>query len=209
MDIKHFPYNAVVVDQECNLHRDKGDGKDMLCCIVAAGDFKGEFCIPELGIRVPWKPGHMIFIRSYSLAHQISKWAGDKRFSLVLICPDAVLSGIWRKLKDQQKWRRTEDPQEEEQQEEDQQEEDQQVVRSTSMLLECVCFDIDQSRNDFCKVQYQGVYARDVRHPVPIYLLCCYRSLNGTAVRIIVNAGLHKLYAISCGSPKMKIASQQ
>lgn len=78
---KRFPY-FILVD-ESNQHRDKGDCTTGYCCLTAVGHFRAYVCIPELGTKFLWLPADMLYLRSYSLGHQITKRQGPKRFSVV------------------------------------------------------------------------------------------------------------------------------
>lgn len=52
------------------IHIDWNDNLHKFALIFAAGDWEGgEFCIPQLGVRIPLRPGQVIAVRTRLLAH--------------------------------------------------------------------------------------------------------------------------------------------
>ncbi|KAJ7142159.1 hypothetical protein C8R46DRAFT_886706 [Mycena filopes] len=62
MAVKEGSSERIHVDWNDNLHK--------FALIFTAGDYTGgEFCIPQLGIRIPFLPGSVVAVRTRLLAH--------------------------------------------------------------------------------------------------------------------------------------------
>ncbi|KAK9413547.1 putative Prolyl 4-hydroxylase alpha subunit Fe(2+) 2OG dioxygenase domain-containing protein [Seiridium unicorne] len=62
-------------------HRDGGDLKGGFAGLVSLGDYKGgNFCIPALGVKVPYQPGVGLVIRGTELEHLTQDHAGFRAF---------------------------------------------------------------------------------------------------------------------------------
>jgi hypothetical protein len=79
-----FTGKAILVNKRTLLHRDLNDVKHGLAIMCVYGKFiGGEFCLPDLGIKVRYQPGDLIVFRSYMLNHFIASWSGDFRYTTV------------------------------------------------------------------------------------------------------------------------------
>lgn len=76
--------NALVANEFVVRHHDRKDAKRGWCIIMVFGKFTGGFfCLPDLGIKIPFEAGDVIYVRSYSLEHFVAEWDGDCRFSFL------------------------------------------------------------------------------------------------------------------------------
>ncbi|KAJ7016280.1 hypothetical protein C8F04DRAFT_1281994 [Mycena alexandri] len=67
------------------IHIDWNDNLHKYALIFAAGDWEGgEFCIPQLGIRIPLRPGQVLAVRTRLLAHCTAPITSGRR--LVFTC---------------------------------------------------------------------------------------------------------------------------
>lgn len=55
------------------------------------GNFSAYVCIPELGIQLLWLTGDMMYLRPYSVGHQITRREAPNRFSAFFAFPQKVL----------------------------------------------------------------------------------------------------------------------
>ncbi|KAJ7448306.1 hypothetical protein B0H11DRAFT_1744453, partial [Mycena galericulata] len=66
------------------IHIDWNDNMHKFALIFCAGDYQGgEFCVPQLGVRVPLRPGSVIAARTRLLAHCSAPLSGRR---LVFTC---------------------------------------------------------------------------------------------------------------------------
>jgi hypothetical protein len=78
-----FPLRAVLINSLTEEHVDLGDWAGGWAWMGVFGDFAGgDFCLPQLGIRVPMPPGSIVGIRGSLLRHFVSCWKGE-RYSVV------------------------------------------------------------------------------------------------------------------------------
>ncbi|KAJ3180432.1 Protein M3 [Geranomyces variabilis] len=69
--------------------------KDGWCVITCLGSFdNGNICLPDLGIKLPFSPGDVLFIRSFALHHFVEKWTGIERFALVQFTHNVIVHGV-------------------------------------------------------------------------------------------------------------------
>jgi hypothetical protein len=65
-------------------HVDWNDNLHKYAIVFCAGDYVGgEFCVPQLGVRVPLRPGSVIAVRTRLLAHCSAPLSGRR---LVFTC---------------------------------------------------------------------------------------------------------------------------
>ena len=64
--------------------KDSGDVKDGWVAMACFGNFTGGgLCAPALWIKIPFRPGDIVFFRSSLLEHWVEEFEGG-RFSVVL-----------------------------------------------------------------------------------------------------------------------------
>jgi hypothetical protein len=96
---KRFPFLVIILNCLSNLHRDSKDGD--ICVLLAAGSFDAYVCMPyvgENGVRIKWRPGDLLYLRSADVPHQVTDVKADEsglleRWNLVWIMHRCVLEG--------------------------------------------------------------------------------------------------------------------
>lgn len=89
-----FMVIAVLRNNRVHPHKDKGDYRDGWAVMTCFGDFEGgDLCLPSLdvdfwygersGVRIGYKPGDVVFLRSSVVEHFISRFTGERRSSFV------------------------------------------------------------------------------------------------------------------------------
>jgi hypothetical protein len=66
------PFFALAVKESGSgvVHLDWNDNRGIYAYIFAVGDWEGgEFCIPQLGIKIPVRPGQVLAVLARVLAH--------------------------------------------------------------------------------------------------------------------------------------------
>jgi hypothetical protein len=70
-----------LVNTRTKKHRDPRDCRSGIAGLFCAGKFhSGAICFPQLGIKIPFKPGDIILFRSFALEHFLEDWTGEHRF---------------------------------------------------------------------------------------------------------------------------------
>ncbi|KAI9769841.1 MAG: hypothetical protein M1840_003835 [Geoglossum simile] len=70
---------ALLRNLQVEPHKDISDIKDGYVAMVCFGDFcGGEFIVPELGLKLDFKPGDVIFLRSAVLEHFVAPFDGQR-----------------------------------------------------------------------------------------------------------------------------------
>ncbi|KAK5659775.1 hypothetical protein OQA88_986 [Cercophora sp. LCS_1] len=78
--------------------KDSNDIKGGLAGLCTFGNYHGgELCIPQLNLKVPYKPGTCAIIRGTDLAHLVSDYSGPRYF-LIGTNRQNVKRHVWRKL---------------------------------------------------------------------------------------------------------------
>lgn len=82
---------AVLADgKETNMHRDGNDLRNGYACMISGGEHTGGFlCLPELGLKVPYKNGTIALFRGVQLNHYVSKTRGEHWFFVYTTREDA------------------------------------------------------------------------------------------------------------------------
>ncbi|KAJ3172311.1 hypothetical protein HDU87_007906 [Geranomyces variabilis] len=91
-----FAMLAVVANHRVDCHRDLKDAKDGWCVITCLGSFdNGNAVLPDMGIKVPFSPGDVLFVRSFALHHYVEQWTGSgaERFALVQFTHNLIIHG--------------------------------------------------------------------------------------------------------------------
>jgi hypothetical protein len=76
------PFCTVAVKEGASefWHLDWNDDANSITWIIPIGDWKGgEFCAPQLGIRVPIRPGQVLGVRARVIAHCSAPLTAGKR----------------------------------------------------------------------------------------------------------------------------------
>jgi hypothetical protein len=77
----------LVLNLQTLLHRDCLDPRNGWVAMAVFGDYEGgELYLPDLGIRLPYKSGDVVFIRSWALRHCVSPFKGA-RYVIVFSTP--------------------------------------------------------------------------------------------------------------------------
>lgn len=87
-----FSSRAIVANLPTRNHRDNNDrGLAALYSVGSYGVGEGELVIPDLGIRLPYRPGHVVLFRAGDLVHFVTPYAPDKeRLAMVHYMHDSV-----------------------------------------------------------------------------------------------------------------------
>ncbi|KAJ3175108.1 hypothetical protein HDU87_006505 [Geranomyces variabilis] len=91
-----FAMLAIVANHRVDCHRDLKDAKDGWCVITCLGSFdNGNAVLPDMGIKVPFSPGDVLFVRSFALHHYVEQWTGSgaERFALVQFTHNLIIHG--------------------------------------------------------------------------------------------------------------------
>ncbi|KAH0613073.1 uncharacterized protein H6S33_009453 [Morchella sextelata] len=78
---RRFPFHGVAVLRNLQVrpHRDRGDRKDGYTMMICAGNFtKGHLVIPDLRIRLDFKPVDVIMFKAAILEHYLTDFEGDR-----------------------------------------------------------------------------------------------------------------------------------
>jgi hypothetical protein len=85
-----FPLRAILVNTLTEPHVDSDDWIGGWAWISPFGSFSGgDFCLPQLGVRVPLPPGGIAGLRGRELIHFTSKWSGS-RYSIVHFLKESI-----------------------------------------------------------------------------------------------------------------------
>jgi hypothetical protein len=66
------------------IHRDVKDPPEGWVAMLVFGNFKrGNLCIPDLGLKLLYQAGDIVFMRSWALKHFITEYKGDGRYVIL------------------------------------------------------------------------------------------------------------------------------
>jgi hypothetical protein len=66
------------------IHRDVKDPPEGWVAMLVLGNFRrGNLCIPDLGLKLLYQAGDIVFMRSWALKHFITQYEGDQRYVIV------------------------------------------------------------------------------------------------------------------------------
>ncbi|KAJ3151151.1 hypothetical protein HDU86_006141 [Geranomyces michiganensis] len=90
-----FAMIVLIINEYVLKHRDLRDAKDGRCAVVCLGTFDdGEFCLPDLKIRIPFQPCDILFIRSFALEHMVRKWSNGNRYMIVFKMHEGIIDVV-------------------------------------------------------------------------------------------------------------------
>jgi len=94
-----WSHRAFLFNLDTHAHRDLRDVRDGYATIAVFGSFRGgEFVVPELGIKFPFQPGDVIFIKGQMLQHFVTPWTGKEgkgeRFCITHFTHQALLDFV-------------------------------------------------------------------------------------------------------------------
>ena len=74
----------LVINILTTIHRDVQDPPDGWVGMLVFGDYRGgNRCIPDLGLALYYRPGDVVFMRSWALKHFITTYEGNQRYVIV------------------------------------------------------------------------------------------------------------------------------
>ena len=74
------------------LHLDFNDERHSIAWVIPLGDWAGgEFCLPQLGIRIPVRPGQVLAVMTKILVHCTAPITSGRRIILTLFCDQNLL----------------------------------------------------------------------------------------------------------------------
>ena len=66
------------------IHRDVKDPPDGWVAMLVLGNFsRGNLCVPDLGLKLLYRAGDIVFMRSWALKHFITEYEGDGRYVIL------------------------------------------------------------------------------------------------------------------------------
>jgi hypothetical protein len=83
---KYMPWLGVIFGANLitTAHHDNKDDPEDWAGGVCFRDFiGGKFCLPDLGVKLPFQPGDIILFKSFALEHFITSWTGRCRYFTV------------------------------------------------------------------------------------------------------------------------------
>jgi hypothetical protein len=88
-----FPAKELLFNKISLPHVDRGDPHLGWVALVALGNFKGgPMELPELGLRIRYEPGDVVFLRGRVVQHQvIGSWVGQR-----ISIPHFAHSSLWK-----------------------------------------------------------------------------------------------------------------
>jgi hypothetical protein len=100
-----WAHRALLFNLDTHAHRNLRDDRDGYAAIAVFGSFTGgEFVIPQLGIKFPFQPGDVIFIKGQMLQHFVTEWTGKEgkgeRFCITHFTHQALLDSVDREVSD-------------------------------------------------------------------------------------------------------------
>lgn len=82
---------ALLRNLQVDAHKDRSDVPNGWVAMVCWGDFSGGYlALPDLGVKLDFKPGDIIFFRSRLLEHFVTDFEGE-RSSMVFFTHENVL----------------------------------------------------------------------------------------------------------------------
>lgn len=98
-DIQCFIGQYLVINMLTTPHYDVKDPPKGWVAMVIVGDYiDGHLFIPQLGIRLPYKSGDIVFIRSWMLLHFINEYSGPERFVVVFSTTYSIFEWLQRRF---------------------------------------------------------------------------------------------------------------
>ena len=74
------------------LHLDFNDDRHSISWVVPFGDWTGgEFCLPQLGVKIPVRPGQALAVMTKILIHCTAPITNGRRVILTLFCDQTLL----------------------------------------------------------------------------------------------------------------------
>ena len=74
------------------IHLDFHDDRYSIAWVVPLGDWAGgEFCLPQLGIKIPVRPGQALAVMTKVLVHCTAPITSGRRIILTLFCDQNLL----------------------------------------------------------------------------------------------------------------------
>jgi len=89
------PFFAVAVKEggSGKVHIDWNDNRAIYAFIFAVGDWTGgEFCVPQLGIKIPVRPGQVLAVLARVAAHFSAPTTGGRRIVFTCFTDDLLFN---------------------------------------------------------------------------------------------------------------------
>ncbi|KAI9773295.1 MAG: hypothetical protein M1839_002155 [Geoglossum umbratile] len=97
-----FPLRAILINSLTEEHVDSGDWKGGWAWLGIFGKFTGgDFCLSQLGVRVPMPAGSVVGIRGSLLKHFVAPWEGH-RYSVVHLFKESLRQRPQKEVKNMQ-----------------------------------------------------------------------------------------------------------
>ncbi|GAB1526333.1 hypothetical protein RhiTH_009500 [Rhizoctonia solani] len=87
-----FPCYGIAVNRVTGIHRDQRGIRGGLDIIGVLGSFTegGNLDLPDLNLRLEWKPGCLGAFNGYDFRHRVLAWSGGSRVTLISFCQKAT-----------------------------------------------------------------------------------------------------------------------
>jgi hypothetical protein len=91
-----FPCFGMGINRTTGLHRDTRGLRGGLDIIGVLGTFTmgGDLELPDLNLRVEWRPGCLGAFDGYDFRHKVNSWTGGSRVALISFCRQTTWSGL-------------------------------------------------------------------------------------------------------------------
>lgn len=90
-----FPCFGVGINRTSAKHRDTNGLSCGMDVIGVLGDFTdGRFRLQDLNVEAEWRPGCLGAFDGYDLTHEVLKWEGSHRITMLNFCQGALWRGL-------------------------------------------------------------------------------------------------------------------
>jgi hypothetical protein len=91
-----FPCFGIGINRTTGLHRDTQGIRGGLDIIGILGTFTigGDLELPDLNLRLEWKPGCLGAFDGYDFRHKVNSWTGGSRVALISFCRQTTWSAL-------------------------------------------------------------------------------------------------------------------
>jgi hypothetical protein len=85
----------LVINMLTTIHRDVKEPPDGWVGMLVFGNYtRGNLCLSDLGIALPYEPGDIVFIRSWALKHFITSYNGTQRYVIVFSTTKSIFDWL-------------------------------------------------------------------------------------------------------------------
>ena len=89
-----FPNFIVAFNRQTGAHRDSKGIENGMDFLLLLGKFVGgRFVVPDLDLKLDWRPGFFCALDGYTFTHRVERWEGRQRTCLINFCHGAAFRG--------------------------------------------------------------------------------------------------------------------